>query len=273
MTARRTPEGTREQAAVPVRCGVERGIATLVLQNPPLNLVTRPLTIALSKALDAIEHDESVRVVVITGAGDRAFCAGSDITEFAHEFAPNEIVENKLRLQNETFSRLHHFPKPTIAAIAGVTYGGGLEIAVCCDLIVAEERTRLALPEIRLGVFPGSAGAIRVTRRIGEARAKEMMFLGEPITATAALNWGLVNRVVPDGRGLAVAHEIAAKLTTYPRKALKHCKDIIGLSFDLTEEEGIMRSMKASDVVFRSLEKAEGVNAFLEKRAPDFTRL
>ena len=257
----------------PIRCTVSDGVATIVLDNPPLNVVTRPLTLALGAALDALERDDTVRVVVVTGAGERAFCAGSDITEFAHDLAPGEIISGKLGRQNEIFSQLDDFPKPTIAAISGLAFGGGLEIAVCCDLIVVEERTRVALPEIKLGVFPGSAGTIRVTRRIGEARAKEMMFLGEPIDARTALDWGLVNRVVPNGGSLRAAQDLAAVLKTRPRNALKLCKRIIDLSFELPQQEGIRRSMEASDEVFRSAEKVEGVQAFLTKRQSDFSRI
>jgi enoyl-CoA hydratase len=257
----------------PIRCTVSDGVATIVLDNPPLNVVTRPLTLALGAALDALERDDTVRVVVVTGAGERAFCAGSDITEFAHDLAPGEIISGKLGRQNEIFSQLDDFPKPTIAAISGLAFGGGLEIAVCCDLIVVEERTRVALPEIKLGVFPGSAGTIRVTRRIGEARAKEMMFLGEPIDARTALDWGLVNRVVPNGGSLRAAQDLAAVLKTRPRNALKLCKRIIDLSFEVPQQEGIRRSMEASDEVFRSAEKVEGVQAFLTKRQSDFSRI
>lgn len=259
--------------AGPIHYTVDDGVATLVLDNPPLNVVTRPLTLALGEALDRLEADNSVRVLVLTGAGDRAFCAGSDITEFSHNLAPGEIISGKLGRQNEIFSQLDNFPKPTIAAISGLAFGGGLEIAVCCDILVVEERTRLALPEIKLGVFPGSAGTIRVTRRIGEGRAKEMMFFGEPITARTALDWGLVNRVVPDGTGLEAAHALAAILRTRPRTALGHCKRIIDLSFELPQEEAIKRSMESSDIVFRSDEKREGVDAFLSKRKPDFSKL
>jgi enoyl-CoA hydratase len=265
--------GTARVAMDPIRCTVSDGVATIVLDNPPLNVVTRPLTLALGNALDALKRDDTVRVVIVTGAGDRAFCAGSDITEFAHDLAPGEIISGKLGRQNEIFSQLDDFPKPTIAAISGLAFGGGLEIAVCCDLIVVEERTRIALPEIKLGVFPGSAGTIRVTRRIGEARAKEMMFLGEPIDARTALDWGLVNRVVPNGESLRAAQELAAVLSTRPRKALKLCKRIIDLSFEVPQQEAIRRSMEASEEVFRSAEKVEGVQAFLTKRQPDFRKI
>lgn len=265
--------GSAQAATSPIRCTVSDGIATIVLDNPPLNVVTRPLTLALGEALDALERDDAVRVVILTGAGERAFCAGSDITEFAHDLAPGEIISGKLGRQNEIFSQLDDFPKPTIAAISGLAFGGGLEIAVCCDLIVVEERTRLALPEIKLGVFPGSAGPIRVTRRVGEARAKELMFLGEPIDSRTALDWGLVNRIVPNGESLQAAQQLAAVLKIRPRIALKLCKRIIDLSFELPQQEAIKRSMEASEVVFRSAEKVEGVQAFLGKRQPDFRNL
>ncbi|WP_051418383.1 enoyl-CoA hydratase/isomerase family protein [Roseomonas gilardii] len=256
----------------PVQCAVQGGVATIMLHNPPLNVVTRPLVLALGETLDALERDEAVRAVVVTGSGDRAFSAGSDITEFSHNLEPGEIISGKLGRQNEIFSRLDAFPKPTVAAISGLAFGGGLEIAVCCDILVVEERTRLALPEIKLGVFPGSAGTIRVTRRIGEGRAKEMMFLGDPIDAQTALAWGLVNRVVPNGESLETARAIAATLAERPRLALEHCKRIIDLSLEMPQEDAIQRSMQASDVVFRSAEKREGVAAFLGKRRADFSK-
>ncbi len=266
-------KGTASAEVAPICCRVSGGIATIVLNNPPLNVVTRPLTLALGETLDALERDDTVRVVIITGDGERAFCAGSDITEFAHDLAPGEIISGKLGRQNEIFSKLDDFPKPTIAAISGLAFGGGLEIAVCCDLIVVEERARIALPEIKLGVFPGSAGTIRVTRRIGEGRAKEMMFFGEPIGASTALDWGLVNRVVPNGESLQAAHELAAVLKTRPRMALQLCKRIIDLSFEVPQQEAIRQSLEASEVAFRSPEKVEGVHAFLSKRQPDFSKI
>eukprot|EP01037_Dinobryon_pediforme_P033495 gene33495-38946_t len=141
-----------------VLCSISEGIATLTLNNPPMNVVTLGLTMALGQALDRLEADDAVRAVVLTGAGTRAFCAGSDVSEFADMMAPGQIVPRKLQRQNEVFFQLDRFPKPTIAAINGLAYGGGLEIALCCDLIVVEQRSSLALPEIKLGVFPSSGG-------------------------------------------------------------------------------------------------------------------
>lgn len=254
----------------PVRCSVDGGVATLTLDNPPFNVVFRGLTVALGAHLERLARDASVRAVVVTGAGERAFCAGSDIAEFQPLLAPGRIVPEKLALQHQVFGWLDDFPKPTVAAVNGLAFGGGLEIAVCCDLIVADERARFALPEIKLGVFPGSGGPVRVTRRVGEGRAKELMFLGEPIDAATAQAWGLVNRVVPAGGALAAAQALAATLAQRSPLALSLCKQAIDLSFDATEDEALRRSLPLADRAFGSPGAREGVSAFLAKRSPDF---
>src|SRR5258708_37108224 len=161
----------------PVRCAVRDGIATLTLDNPPLNVVFRGLTVALGDLLPKLAADPGVRVLIVTGAGERAFCAGSDIAEFQPLLAPGRIVPEKLALQHQVFGWLDDFPKPTIAAVHALAFGGGLEIAVCCDLIVADERARFALPEIKLGVFPGSGGPVSAARRTRVCRAQGMIFL------------------------------------------------------------------------------------------------
>jgi enoyl-CoA hydratase len=255
----------------PILCRVEDGVAVVTLNSPPLNLVTLELTRALERTLDRLADDPEARVLVLTGAGERAFCAGSDIKEFPEMMAPGVVLERKMKKENETYSKVDDFPKPTIAAVTGLAFGGGLELAVCCDLIVVEENARLALPEIKLGVFPGSGGTIRVTRRIGEGRAKEMMYLGEPIDAKTALAWGLVNRVVPVGEALITACRMAEEIARRPSKALQICKRAIDLSFDLSEDEAIAHTLPMCEEVFESDDCKEGVRAFFEKRPPRFT--
>jgi enoyl-CoA hydratase/carnithine racemase len=250
---------------------IQDGIATITLNNPPLNVVTLTLSRELGETLDMLSVNDAVRAVVVAGSGDRAFCAGSDISEFTDMMLPGQVVPKKLKRQNEIFSQLDHFPKPTIAAVSGLAFGGGLEIAVCCDLIVASANSRFCLPEVKLGVFPSSGGTVRVTRRIGEGRAKEMMFLGEPIDAATALAWGLINRVAPEGNALSTAIALAGTLTQRPRLALSLCKSIIDLSYDLPLDQVIERSLIASDKAFSSPECAEGVDAFFAKRTPRFT--
>jgi enoyl-CoA hydratase len=255
----------------PILYDIRDGIATVTLNNPPLNLVTLDLTGALDRALEQLAHDDAVRVLVLTGAGDRAFCAGSDVSEFPRMMGAGQVVPKKLAKENETYSKVDDFPKPTIAAVSGLAYGGGLELAVCCDLIVAEEQAKLCLPEIKLGVFPGSGGTVRVTRRIGEGRAKEMMYFGDPIDAATALAWGLVNRVVPRGQSLRVAQEMAAVLAQRPNRALQLCKTAVDMSFDATEDQVVSRTLALSDQAFSSADCREGVRAFFAKETPRFT--
>lgn len=254
-----------------IRVEYESHHAVVLLDNPPMNVVSLRLTRELYAVLRTLEHNENVRAIVLIGAGERAFCAGSDIRELVNMRAPGEVLEKKLIFQNKVFELLRAFPKPTIAALNGHTFGGGLEIAVCCDLIVAEDHVHIALPEINLGVFPSSGGTFRVARRIGEGRAKEMVFLGDPITAEQAHAWGLINRIVPRGNARAEAEAIARRIAQGPRLALQKAKSIINLAFDRPDAEAIAESLKASDQVFCSSEAQEGVDAFLQKRTPRFT--
>jgi enoyl-CoA hydratase len=255
-----------------VRTELQDGVAVLTLDHPPLNLVTLELTRRLEAALGALARDPAVRALVVTGAGTRAFCAGSDIGEFPALMTPGTVVETKLARENATWTALAEFPRPTVAALNGLAFGGGLELAVCCDLIVAGADVRVALPEVKLGVFPGSGGTVRVTRRIGEGRAKEMMFLGEPIDAATAASWGLINKVVPPGQALAAAREIAGVLAAGPARALALCKAATDLAWDLPVAEAVRRTLALSDQAFASADCREGVRAFLAKERPRFER-
>ena len=246
-----------------IRLVVADGVAELTLDNPPMNLVTLALTRELDATLTRVAGDVGVRALVVTGAGERAFCAGSDIKEFGG--VADDVVGKKLGAENAAFSRLAAFPKPTIAAIEGVAYGGGLELAVCCDLLIAGAAARLALPEVKLGVFPGSGGTIRVPRRIGEARAKQLMFTGEPIDAATALAWGLVNQVVPRGQALAVARELAARLAALPARALSLMKEAVAVGLAYPEKEAVRRTLALSAAVFGTADCREGARAFLAK--------
>ncbi|ANB72107.1 3-hydroxypropionyl-CoA dehydratase [Paraburkholderia phytofirmans OLGA172] len=244
--------------------------AVITLANPPMNVVSAPLTRELYAALRDLERDNEVRALVLTGAGDRAFCAGSDITEIKDLLTPGAVLEKKLIFQNKVFELLRCFPKPTIAALNGYTYGGGLEIAACCDMIVAEDHVRLCLPEIKLGLFPSSGGTFRIARKIGEARAKRMILLGEPIDARTALDWGLVTEVVERGTALTSAEALAASLAKQPESAMRAAKLLINACFDTSEAALVGQSLTASDQIFCSSDANEGVTAFLEKRTPTF---
>jgi enoyl-CoA hydratase len=246
----------------------EEAVAVLRLNNPPLNLVTLELTAELGSALRDLAADGSVRAVVVTGAGERAFCAGSDVREFPRVGA--DVVELKLRRENEVWTLLEDLPQPTVAAIHGFALGGGLELALCCDLRVADEHAQLGLPEIHLGIFPGTGGPLRLTRLIGAARAKELVYLGDPIGAPEARDLGLVHRLVPSHQALPAAIDLARRLAAQPARALQAAKRVIRAAVERGREGALAVALDESREVFRSSDMLEGVAAFLEKRPPRY---
>ncbi len=249
---------------------VDRGaITTIRLDNPPLNLVTVELTRQLDRILVELEHDRVTRCVVVTGTGERAFCAGSDIKEF--ESLHGRVGEGKLLLEKAVYRRLARLPVPTIAAIQANALGGGLELALCCDLRVADERSRLGLPEVRLGVMPGSGGTQRLPRIVGVSKAKELILMGDIISATEALRIGLVNRVAPAGRALDEARTMAETIAERGPVAVREAKRALDLAGDLPLDEGLARELDASERIFSSSDMLEGAHAFFEKRPPRFT--
>lgn len=240
-------------------------VAVLRLDNPPLNLVSRALIEALDAALANIEADPSVRAVVVAGAGDRAFCAGSDVTEF--ESLRGRVGDGKLVRENAVYDRLARLEVPTIAAIEGDALGGGLELAMCCDLRVASARARLGMPEVRLGVIPGSGGTHRLPGLVGPAKAKEMILLGTPLSADEAERIGLVNKVVPIGAAETVATEWAGLIATRGPVAERQAKRAIDAA---GSPEAAAESLRASEHVFQTEDMIEGARAFKEKRVPNF---
>jgi enoyl-CoA hydratase/carnithine racemase len=257
--------------SLPILCDIAHGVATVTLNHPPLNTVTLQMTRELSTLLPALAADPAVRVLVLTGAQERAFSAGSDLSEFPDMLGAGKVIPMKLALENQTYGKIAAFPKPTIAAVSGLAYGGGLELAACCDFIVIEQHTRLCLPEIKLGVFPGSGGTVRVTRRIGASHAKEMMFYGEPIEAPTALLWGLADRIAPRGQSLRMAQAMAAELALQPSQALQLCKAAIALAEQASEEDAIQGAMDMIDKAFATDDCQEGVRAFFAKEKPHFS--
>jgi enoyl-CoA hydratase/carnithine racemase len=248
---------------------VEAGTVTILrLQNPPLNLVTLDLTRQLDDALAAIEADNGVRAVVVTGTGDRAFCAGSDVKEF--ESLRGRVGEGKLILEKAVYMRLARLPVPSIAALQADALGGGLELALCCDLRVADERAKLGLPEVRLGVMPGSGGTQLLPRVVGLAKAKELILTGEIIDGAEAERIGLVNRVVPAGTALEVAIGLAETIASRGPVAVQEAKRVLDVGADLSLDEGLAIELEASERIFSSEDMLEGARAFFEKRQPKF---
>jgi enoyl-CoA hydratase/carnithine racemase len=243
-------------------------VAHLELANPPLNLVTRDLTEQLHGALTLLAASDDVHVVVVTGRGERAFCAGSDIHEF--EGLRGRVAEGKLLLEKLVYRQLAELPMPTIAAIEGDALGGGLELALCCDLRVASARAKLGMPEVRLAVIPGSGGTQRLPRIVGPARAKELILTGRLLTAEEAERFGLVNEVVPAGEARSAADAIAAEIDARGPLAVREAKRLIDAALDRSLDAGLAAELDASERIYLTDDMLEGAKAFFEKREPRY---
>lgn len=245
-------------------------VARLTLVNPPLNLVSQALLEELGAALDTLVATPpgEVRAVVVTGSGERAFSAGSDVGEFESQRGPAGWARHQL--ESGVARNLAHLPMPTIAAIEGNALGGGLELALCCDLRVASQRARLGLPEVRLAVTPGAGGTQRLPRVVGPARAKELILTGRILTADEAERIGLVHEVVPAGEALQRAVAIGEEIAQRGPLAVREAKRLIDRGLDLPLDEGLALELDASDRIFSTDDMLEGARAFFEKRAPTY---
>lgn len=252
-----------------VRWSAEEGHATLVVDRPPLNPLSYQTKEEILACLDEIAADQGIRCLILFGAGGRAFSVGSDIKEFP-EVTARRLGRQRAAHEHAVYNRLDFFPVPTIAAIEGHCLGGGLELALACDLRVASETSRLGLPEVKLGVFPAGGGTERLPRLIGESRAREMIYTGEPVDAREAWRIGLINRVAPAGQALTVAQELARTIAARSGVTLRTLKSVMdrGLCMDLLEAQQV--AIDAIAELFQSEAVREGVTAFLEKRPPKF---
>ncbi|MBM3469706.1 MAG: enoyl-CoA hydratase [Armatimonadetes bacterium] len=241
-------------------------VAVITLNRPKvLNALNRETMDDLAAALDAIETDDNVRCVVLTG-GERAFAAGADVNEFASA-TPAEMLAG---YRFEQWERVRKFSKPIIAAVRGFALGGGCELAMACDMIIAGDGARFGQPEINIGIIPGAGGTQRLTRAAGKARAMDLILTGRPISATDAQAIGLVTRVVPDEAVLDEARALAVQIASKPPVAVRMAKDAILKAFDTTLEGGLDYERKAFYLLFATEDKTEGIRAFLEKRAPNW---
>ena len=235
-------------------------VARLTIDHPPLNLVTEALA-----TLEAADPGD-VRAVVVTGAGERAFSAGSHVGEFEAQRGPGGRARHEL--ESGVGTRLAALPMPTIAAIEGNALGGGLEIALCCDLRVASDRAKIGLPEVRLAVTPGAGGTQRLPRIVGPARAKELILTGKVLNAHEAERIGLVNEVVPAGQAVARATEIGEEIALRGPIAVREAKRLIDLATETDLDDGLVAETDASQRVFASDDMLEGAAAFFDKRDP-----
>jgi enoyl-CoA hydratase len=242
-------------------------VATLTVNRPKaLNALNRPVVEGLLEILQTVRDDRAVRALIITGAGDRAFVAGADIAAMV-EMGVGEGLEFT-RLGHEAMSTIEDLPIPVIAAVNGFALGGGLELALACDLIVASDKARFGQPEINLGIIPGFGGTQRLPHRIGHARARELILTGDMFDAKAALEWGLVSRVVAGDQLLAEAHKLAEKIIVKSGFALRQAKLALRAAATMELEAGLRYEQSAFGVCFGSDDRVEGMQAFVAKREP-----
>jgi enoyl-CoA hydratase len=243
-------------------------VAIITINRPEkrnaLNIQTRAEGAAV---LEELRDDESVGVVVFTGAGDKAFVAGADIGEFAGRTA---LTQRDVMLGRSLFTAIDSFPKPVIAMVNGYCLGGGCELALACDLRIASETASFGQPEINLGIIPGGGGTQRLTRLVGEGKAMELILTGDIIDAKTAFSIGLVNMVVPAADLAAKTMEIAGRISEKSPIALRMAKEAVKIASRSNLDEGLRREVDLFALCFSSEDKDEGVKAFLEKRKPSF---
>ena len=244
----------------------DKHIALVRFNRPKeLNALNRKLMEELRDALKALDDDEEVRVIVLTG-NERAFAAGADIKEMAGRSAIDMVKID----QFTTWEQIKKNKKPIIAAVSGFALGGGCELAMTCDMIVASETAQFGQPEIKIGVIPGAGGTQRLTRAVGKVRAMEMVLTGKFINAEEALRCGLINKIVPVELYLSEAVKLAKEIAALSPIAVRMGKEAVLQSFNGSLEEGLQFERKNFYMLFASDDQKEGMSAFVEKRKPDF---
>lgn len=241
-------------------------VAVVILRRPDkLNALSPELLAGLADALETLSAELEIRVCVLTG-GSKVFAAGADIESMA-KASPIELYLRKTR---QLWQRIWALDKPLIAAVNGVALGGGCELAMSCDLIVAGESARFGQPEIKLGIMPGAGGTQRLARAVGPYRAMEMVLTGEPISAQDALKAGLVNRVVADDKVLDEAIQLAQVIGERPPVAVRLARQTLRLGIERTLLEGLEIERRNYLMLYDTDDQKEGMEAFLEKRKPSF---
>ena len=252
-----------------LRVAIDGAVATITLDRADkLNALTMAMLEALEAACTTIDHTTTVRAVIVASASDKAFCAGADILEWS-PLGGLGMWQRWIRDGHRVFDRLARHRQPTIAAIGGIAYGGGLELALACDLRIAAAGARFAFPEVTIGAVPGWAGSQRLPRVVGAGRAKQMIFAGDPIDAATAASWGLVNEVVVADRLAGRALELARRIAENAPTAVQAAKQLVGAATD----EGLATALEslAAGLAASTDDAREGIAAFRAKRKPDYT--
>jgi enoyl-CoA hydratase len=247
----------------------DAAVATITFNNPKaLNALTEGTFTGMESLLDELENDAEIRVIILTGAGDKAFIAGGDISHLASLDA--EGARQFALLAQRVIDRIETFPKPVIAAVNGYCLGGGNELAMGCDLRIAADSAKFGQPEVKLGIIPGFAGTQRLSRLVGKGRAKEMIYTGEMIDAAEACRIGLVNRVVAKDRLIKEAKALAMKMCDKSASAIRLCKEAIDNGLEMDFARAARYEADLFGLSFTTADCKEGISAFLEKRPAKF---
>lgn len=246
----------------------EDRLAIVTINRPPVNALNQEVLDALETAFAELKKDETVGCVILTGGGEKAFVAGADITEFPK--LNKENGETLSRRGQEVFQQIADFPAPVIAAVNGFALGGGMELALACDIRVVAENAMVGLPEVTLGIFPGYAGTQRLPRLIPAGKAKELIFTGGMINGAEAYRIGIADHLTSAGESVVKAKEIAAKILKNGPVAIRFAKEAINKGLDQTLEEGQRIEASYFSELCDTEDQKEGAQAFLEKRPPAF---
>ncbi len=244
--------------------------ATLIINRPEKrNAINNATTEEIDKALCQVEANPDLRVLILTGAGEKAFVAGADIKEL--DKRDTLLGRSETRRRQEVYTRIEQLEIPSIAAINGWALGTGLELAMVCTLRVASSKARMGQPEVKLGIIPGAGGTYRLPRLVGMGRAMEIILTGEPVTAEEALSMGLVNRVVPPEKLMEETRNLAETIAVRPKLAIQYAKEAVLRCVEGSLTEGLAHESYLHALSCGTKDKKEGVASFLEKREPKFT--
>jgi enoyl-CoA hydratase len=252
-----------------VKTSVEEHIAVLTIDHPPANALDIATLTDLDAAFDEAAADDSVKIIILTGAGQFAFCAGADINIISAIKGPDDAREMVLRGQT-IYNKIAHLRKPVIAAINSVCLGGGLELALVCHMRIASDRARFGLTEINLGLISGFGGTQRLPRLVGKAKALEMMLTGDMIPAQEAYRIGLINKIVPEGEVVKAARDLAKRIAARGQVAVRLIIDAVQQGSEMPLDKGLLFEAESFAQVMGTADAKEGTSAFLQKRQPKF---